>query len=168
MQAQSAPVSAPVKQVASTPLPSEETVIEAEEDPLPEMDTAISNRQIWDKMLAHFFKKSPFIYDVMINSTVQYGQNEWVLCFAQGKDFYRKPAQGKLAEMSAAAREISGRDIRIVLEEKIMPPEEKPEPKAVISDEEPFVTEQETTPQPSAAPEEVKQILDIFKGELLA
>lgn len=149
----------------------EETLMDTEEEPLPEMDAAISNRQIWDKMLALFFKKSPFIYDVMLNCKVQYRENEWTLQFAAGKDFYRKPAQGKLAEMSAAACEISGREIRIVLEEKIektAPAQEKQAPKVVISDEEPFVLPEKEAAQPATAPEEVQQILDIFKGELLA
>lgn len=151
--------SAPVQTVKP-----EKAAAAAKEEPLPEIDAAISNRQIWDKMLAHFFKKSPFIYDVMLNCTVQYGENEWTLRFAEGKDFYRKPAQGKLAEMASIACGISGRNIHIVLEEKIVPPQEKPQPKAVISDEEPFVPPQPSA-KPKSAPKEVQRVLDIFNGE---
>jgi DNA polymerase-3 subunit gamma/tau len=151
--------------------------VKTEEEPLPEMDQTISNRQIWDKMLAHFFKKSPFIYDMMINCSVEYGETEWTLCFANGKDFYRKPAQNKLADLSESASQISGRPIRVVLEEKLTEKQPVAAPakkgaaanklaKEVISAEEPFARAEElATEKAGKAPEEVQKILDVFSGE---
>ena len=150
---------------------------------LPALDKAISNRQVWDKMLAKF-AASPFVYDVMTNCTVSFtSENTWTLVFAKGKEFYQIPAQHKLTELSAAATEFAGRKITLVLAEDPVlasaaaasgsAAPAKQEKTALISNEEPFVdaTALETV-QPSSvptdAPEEVKEILEMFPGELLA
>ena len=149
---------------------------------VPVLDKAISNRQIWDKMLERF-KTSPFAYDVLLNCTVQFtAENEWTLVFAAGKEFYQIPAQNKLAEFSAAATEFAGRIIAIKLAADA-PAKAAPvqntnavpaqETKAAISDEEPFAVgpfENEITASavPADTPEEVKEILEMFPGELLA
>ncbi len=150
-------------------------------EPVPALDQAISNRQVWDKMLAKFGKgDSPFIYDVMISAQVKFvSDQQWQLCFEKGKEFYQITAQRKLAELSAAATELAGRPVNITLEQtqaaaaaavpqKVNP---KPQPTAAISDEEPFALgpfEQDTAAQSADAPEEVRDILEMFPGELIA
>ena len=157
------------------------------------MDATISNRQVWDKMLK-LFEKSPFVYDVMLNGTIDFAEeNRWVLSFPAGKEFYQIPAQNKLEELSAAASKISGRAVQIVLADtkltksssatatsKAVSPKKKVVSKTtaqpvVISDEEPFVTGSFEKEAASAAtvpadkvPEEVKGIMEIFPGELMA
>ena len=156
---------------------------ETESPALPALDKAISNRQVWDKMLAKF-AASPFVYDVMTNCTVSFtSENTWTLVFAKGKEFYQIPAQHKLAELSAAATEFAGRKITLVLAEDpaLSPAAQtaaagtaaKQEKAVLISDEEPFVevTELETVQSssvPADTPQEVKEILEMFPGELLA
>lgn len=160
----------------------------------PALNTAISNRQIWDKMLKHF-EKSPFVYDVMTNCSVTFGEGEWTLGFPPGKEFYQIPAQNKLADLEAAAKQISGRVIKFKLgmaaaEESSAAPKKapvraakpsavkaaaSPANKVVISDEEPFVKgDFSADVEPSVykvaadTPEELKEILEIIPGELLA
>ncbi len=184
---------------------AEEIIAEDEEDLSAPAESAVTravgNRQIWDKMLKQF-EKSPFVYDVMTNCSVNFGETEWTLRFAPGKEFYQIPAQHKLPELEKAARAISGRAITI----KLAPAEETPAAKTVqpaakkaeepslaaqparaaakpvqsaakpqasspvISEEEPFVNASFEADIVSAenTPEEVKEILDIFPGELLA
>lgn len=167
---QSKPVretAAPVQKVAPVPQAQE---------PLPEIEKAVSNRQIWDKLLAHFFKKSPFIYDVLINCAVNYEQDKWTLCFAPEKEFYRKPAQSKLAEIAETASKISGRSMTIVLEETLadeaVAKKEtvKEAKKTQISDEEPFTgSAPKKAAKPQTTPKEVQNVLDIMDGgELLS
>ena len=158
--------------------------------PMPEINQTISNRQLWEKMLKHF-EKSPFVYDVMTNCSVSFEENTWTLHFAAGKEFYQIPAQNKLPELQAAAKELSGRVISFKLA-TASTPATKPAPKTreaasratartakpaatePVSGEEPFVKanfEADIIEEPSAskdAPEEVKEILDIFPGELMA
>ena len=206
-------MSAPAEQPASArpapalrPAPAvEDIVAEEEEDELsapaaPAVSRAVSNRQIWDKMLKQF-EKSPFVYDVMTNCSVNFGETEWTLCFAPGKEFYQIPAQNKLPELEKAAQKISGRTIKIKLASaadqtadeapaakpvakrakaaaasavpSAQPPAQAAAAAPVISDEEPFVKGNFEADVPGAAaaqntPEEVKEILDIFPGELLA
>ena len=140
-------------------------------------------------MLKHF-EKSPFVYDVMSNCSVKFDETEWTLLFAPGKEFYQIPAQNKLADLEAAAKEFSGRAIHIKLgtqspapssqtaakstAKKAAPKKSTAKTADVISNEEPFVNasfEQDVLAAPSAAqnaPEEVKNVLDIISGELLA
>ena len=223
-QAQAAPAAATPKPAVSRPAPAaapavDDIVAEDDEDDLsapaaPVVSRAVSNRQIWDKMLKQF-EKSPFVYDVMTNCTVTFGDTEWTLCFAPGKEFYQIPAQNKLPDLEKAAQQISGRVIKI----KLATAEETPAPAAqakpavqkapsrtaarttaaqpapkpasgvtapraaapqtaakteAISDEEPFVKANfeadaaaAVSGAPADTPEEVKEILDIFPGELL-
>ncbi|MBR5151602.1 MAG: DNA polymerase III subunit gamma/tau [Elusimicrobiaceae bacterium] len=162
-------------QAVSAPLQAEtSTIAHVKSAPMPALDKAISNRQVWDKMLTQF-ANSPFVYDVLINSSVEFTtQNEWTLIFAPGKEFYQIPAQNKLADLSAAASELSGRKITIslavdpALQTAKTKGKAQTETKAVILDEEPFA-QGPFAPQTSAdAPEEVKDILEIFPGELMA
>ncbi|MBP5403867.1 MAG: DNA polymerase III subunit gamma/tau [Elusimicrobiaceae bacterium] len=160
----------PKKAVAAEPKPIITPAVQTEQ--VPALDTKISNRQVWDKMMTKF-SSSPFVYDVMINSTVEFTtQNEWTLTFATGKEFYQIPAQHKLAELSAAASEISGRKITIKLVEdkKVAPVKADVKQKEAhfISDEEPFATGPFDSVEAAKTPEEIKEILEIIPGELLA
>ena len=152
--------------------------VKPEAIPVPALDKAISDRQVWDKMLVQF-ENSPFVYDVLMNSSVEFSTpNTWTLKFAPGKEFYQIPAQNKLAELSAAASQISGRTISIQLAtDAVLNEGAKQESSShtakenKISDEEPFAKGPfalEETTSPADAPEEVKKILDIFPGELMA
>ena len=174
---------AAVKRAAAEKSAPVQEVIAAKEEPLPALDKKISNRQVWNKMMVKF-ETSPFVYDVLMNSSVEFTtENEWTLTFAPGKEFYQIPAQNKLAELSAAASELSGRKITISLagnKATVAPVSTKTTPKkepvkaqeqAVISDEEPFAEgsfEAQAVTTPSDAPEEVQGILEIFPGELIA
>ena len=146
------------------------------------MSEAISNRQVWEKMLKHF-EKSPFVFDVMSNCSVRFNETEWTLVFAPGKEFYQIPAQNKLADLEAAATAFSGKKIRIKLDTEKQTSVAAKEPvkraakKAAaepVSNEEPFVEasfEQDVLAAPllaADAPEEVKDVLDVIPGELLA
>ena len=151
------------------------------EEPMPALDKKISNRQVWDKMLVQF-EKSPFVYDVLINSSVEFTtENEWTLTFAPGKEFYQIPAQNKLPELAAAATQLSGRKITIVLASDRATASGTQVTKAnqsslkvsddPILDEEPFAQGPEVMAAASSleeAPEEVKDVLEIFPGELIA
>lgn len=185
----------PAVKPAFAPVPAAENIASAVPlDDAPALNTAISNRQIWDKMLKHF-EKSPFVYDVMTNCSVTFGEGEWMLGFPPGKEFYQIPAQNKLADLENAAKQISGRVIKFKLgtapaEETAAPapakraPARASKPAAakssvsnnnVISDEEPFVNGNFSADiEPSSytvvqdAPEELKEILEVIPGELLA
>lgn len=183
----------PASKPAFTPTPSAEKITPAApQDDAPALNTAISNRQLWDKMLKHF-EKSPFVYDVMTNCSVTFGEGEWTLGFPAGKEFYQIPAQNKLADLEAAAKQISGRVIKFKLgtasAEPAAPapakraPSRASKPSAsktaaagdIISDEEPFVTGNFAADiEPSSytvaqdTPEELKEILEVIPGELLA
>ncbi len=154
----------------------------------------LTDRQLWDKLLAHF-SKSLFVYDVMLNSRVAFNGDEWTLSFAPGKEFYRVPAQTKLPEMEAAAFQISGRKIKFLLAAASSAPAAQTAPRAAapapapaskkaepLSREEPFVKAdfsadvrpqaQETkAPQVVPAedtPEELKDLFSVIPGELMA
>lgn len=184
----------PSPKPAFAPAPAAEKIASAAPlDDAPALNTAISNRQLWDKMLKHF-EKSPFVYDVMTNCSVTFGDSEWTLGFPPGKEFYQIPAQNKLADLENAAKQISGRVIKLKLgtapaEEAASPaakraPARSGKPAAVksavsnnnvISDEEPFVNgnfaadiEPSTYTVAQDTPEELKEILEVIPGELLA
>ena len=127
------------------------------------------------------FAGSPFVYDVLMNSSVEFTtENEWTLKFAPGKEFYQIPAQNKLAELSKAASQLSGRKITISLGADAMSvapkkakntSTKKSTKENIISDEEPFAQGpfvNETSVPAGQTPEEVKDILEIFPGELMA
>ena len=173
-----APKAEPAKIVADTPAPT--VTPAAQTEPVPALDTKISNRQVWDKMLVKF-EKSPFVYDVMINSAVEFTtENNWTLTFAAGKEFYQIPAQHKLAELSAAATKLAGRTITIGLAKQtpatvktatVKPATKKADQTDLIADEEPFAVgpfEETQTTGTANAPEEIKEILEMFPGELIA
>lgn len=181
------------KPAAAVPSSRAEEIVAEDDvlDEVPAVSAAVTNRQIWDKMLKQF-EKSPFVYDVMTNCSVTFGEGEWTLCFPPGKEFYQIPAQNKLGELEEAAKKICGRVIKFKLasaqEEKPVPAATRPAarqtaasaPKksapskaAAISDEEPFVKGNfEADIMPAAtvqdAPEELKDILEVIPGELLA
>lgn len=183
-----APRPAPV--IKPSPRPVVDDIIaddEVAEEAAPVSSGALTDRQIWDKMLLQF-KKSPFVYDVMLNSMVQFGKDEWTLCFPPGKEFYQIPAQNKLGDLETAAKKISGRTIKFKISSGT-PQEDKPasaaqtkqtpaaggNKSASISDEEPFVKRDFSADiaatagtAPADAPEELKDILEIIPGELLA
>ena len=177
-----APKATPTNIVAKTPVQQAEPTVEktVSTEPVPVLDKKISNRQVWDKMMTKF-SSSPFVYDVMINCAVEFTtQDTWTLTFASGKEFYQIPAQHKLAELSEAASEISGRKITIQLtEDKTATLPTAPAAKVAapttannntITDEEPFAKgpfETQTTDAENA-PEEIKDILEMFPGELIA
>ena len=185
----------PATKPAFAPAPAAEKITPAASlDDAPALNTAISNRQLWDKMLKHF-EKSPFVYDVMTNCSVSFGESEWTLGFPAGKEFYQIPAQNKLADLENAAKQISGRVIKFKLgtapvEESAAPAPAKRTPSRVskpsaaksavsnnnvISDEEPFVNgnfaadiEPASYTVAQDTPEELKEILEVIPGELLA
>ena len=183
-----APRPAPV--IKPSPRPVVDDIIandEVAEEAAPVSSGALTDRQIWDKMLLQF-KKSPFVYDVMLNSMVQFGKDEWTLCFPPGKEFYQIPAQNKLGDLETAAKKISGRTIKFKISSGT-PQEDKSSSaaqtkqmpasggnkSASISDEEPFVKRDFSADIAAAAgtaqadaPEELKDILEIIPGELLA
>ncbi|MBR4681768.1 MAG: DNA polymerase III subunit gamma/tau [Elusimicrobiaceae bacterium] len=174
------PISAKPKplQAAATPQPQEELPSSVQQ--------TISNQQLWEKML-QYFEKSPFVYDVMLNGSVQFNGDDWTLRFSQDKAFYQIPAQSKIAELEAAAKNLSGRKVKISLaveEASSAAPAAKKEPKkktkstpvaakqVEILDEEPLTSTSLQTAVVSSdqkgALEEVKEILDVIPGELLA
>lgn len=183
-----APRPAPV--IKPSPRPVVDDIIaddEVAEEAAPVSSGTLTDRQIWDKMLLQF-KKSPFVYDVMLNSMVQFGKDKWTLCFPPGKEFYQIPAQNKLGDLETAAKKISGRTIKFQISSGT-PQEDKPasaaqtkqtpasdeNKSASISDEEPFVKRDFSADiaatagtAPADAPEELKDILEIIPGELLA
>ena len=184
------PVVKPSPVVKPAPRPTVDDIIaddEVVEEAAPVSSGTLTDRQIWDKMLLQF-KKSPFVYDVMLNSTVQFAADEWTLCFPPGKEFYQIPAQNKLGDLEAAAKKISGRTIKFKISSGT-PKDDKPAPatapkqapaangnaSAAISSDEPFVkgdfSADAAAPAgtaPANAPEELKDILEIIPGELLA
>ena len=123
----------------------------------------------------------------MLNGSVQFNGDDWTLRFSQDKAFYQIPAQSKIAELEAAAKNLSGRKVKISLaveEASSAAPAAKKEPKkktkstpvaakqVEILDEEPLTSTSLQTAVVSSAQkgalEEVKEILDVIPGELLA
>ena len=173
-----AAVPTPTAAPASEPEPQEELP--------PTLHQTLSNQQLWEKMLK-YFEKSPFVYDVMLNGAVKFEDTKWTLCFSPEKAFYQIPAQSKIGELEEAAKNLGGRKIKIELsvaaETEPAAPVKKatrakvkaataPTQKAEILDEEPlaqgpFQGAPATSPD-GAALEEVKEILDVIPGELLA
>ena len=165
-------VSTPAKttSTAATPAP-----IPAAAEPV--LQQTISNRQLWEKML-NYFEKSPFVYDVMLNSSVTFNETEWTLSFAPEKAFYQIPAQSKISDLESAALKLGGRKISIKLATanttvgKSTPVSARTTAKSTVEilDEEPLAVPEHLAPASSTqnAPEEVKAVLDMFPGELLA
>ena len=162
----------PQKTDFAAPAPVTKPAAVVAEPETPALQTAVSNQKLWEKMLKHF-EKSPFVYDVMLNSTVTFNETSWTLSFAPEKAFYQIPAQSKLPELEKAALELGGRKVTIQLAAAIAPtatPAKTATQQSVeILDEEPLPVPQTVMLSSNQnAPEEVKEVLDMFPGELLA
>lgn len=143
------------------------------------------NRRLWDAMLKAF-EPSPFVYDVMTNCSVHFDGDNWTIGFGKDKEFYKIPAQNKLADLEKMAFKLGARRIKFTISVQTAPAPAQTAPaksapaantpkaaQAAISDEEPFVKADfsaDIEPQSSAAnvPEELKGILDVIGGEVLA
>lgn len=142
------------------------------------------NRQLWDALLKAF-SGSPFVYDVMTNCSVHFDGDSWTISFGKGKEFYKVPAQNKLPDLEKKAFKLSGRHIKFQISVSASAAQRsaaqapaRPAPVSAagsnrISDEEPFVKADfsaDIEPEASAAPvpEELKGILDVIGGEVLA
>lgn len=148
------------------------------------------NNALWKALLKEF-EKSPFVYDVLTNCSVQFGADVWTISFGTGKEFYKVPAQTKLPELEKKALALSGRKIRFEIAQtaasakadsfadqpkKVPNTIAKPIPTAAaqepISQEEPLVkADFSADVEPESAltevPEELKRILDVIGGEVL-
>ena len=143
------------------------------------------NRQLWDALLKAF-SASPFVYDVMTNCSVHFDGDSWTISFGKGKEFYKVPAQNKLPDLEKKAFKLSGRHIKFQISVSASasaaqrPAAQAPaRPAPVfaaesnrISDEEPFVKADFSADiEPASSkevPEELKGILDVIGGEVLA
>ncbi len=143
------------------------------------------NRQLWDALLKAF-SGSPFVYDVMTNCSVHFDGDSWTISFSKGKEFYKVPAQNKLPDLEKKAFKLSGRHIKFQIsvsasasaaQRSAVQTPARPAPVFAagsnrISDEEPFVKADFSADiEPASSkevPEELKGILDIIGGEVLA
>ena len=143
------------------------------------------NRQLWDALLKAF-SGSPFVYDVMTNCSVHFDGDSWTISFGKGKEFYKVPAQNKLPDLEKQAFKLSGRHIKFQIsvsasasaaQRPAAQAPARPAPVSAtgsnrISDEEPFVKADFSADiEPASSkevPEELKGILDVIGGEVLA
>lgn len=143
------------------------------------------NRQLWDALLKAF-SASPFVYDVMTNCSVHFDGDSWTISFGKGKEFYKVPAQNKLPDLEKKAFKLSGRHIKFQIsvsasasaaQRPAAQAPSRPAPVSAtgsnrISDEEPFVKADFSADiEPASSkevPEELKGILDVIGGEVLA
>ena len=143
------------------------------------------NRQLWDALLKAF-SGSPFVYDVMTNCSVHFDGDSWTISFGKGKEFYKVPAQNKLPDLEKKAFKLSGRHIKFQIsvsasasaaQRPAAQAPARPAPVSAtgsnrISDEEPFVKADFSADiEPASSkevPEELKGILDVIGGEVLA
>ena len=143
------------------------------------------NRQLWDSLLKAF-SGSPFVYDVMTNCSVHFDGDSWTISFGKGKEFYKVPAQNKLPDLEKQAFKLSGRHIKFQIsvsasasaaQRPAAQAPARPAPVSAtgsnrISDEEPFVKADFSADiEPASSkevPEELKGILDVIGGEVLA
>ncbi len=143
------------------------------------------NRQLWDALLKAF-SASPFVYDVMTNCSVHFDGDSWTISFGKGKEFYKVPAQNKLPDLEKQAFKLSGRHIKFQIsvsasasaaQRPAVQTPARPAPVSAtgsnrISDEEPFVKADFSADiEPASSkevPEELKGILDVIGGEVLA
>ena len=141
------------------------------------------NRQLWDALLKAF-SGSPFVYDVMTNCSVHFDGDSWTISFGKGKEFYKVPAQNKLPDLEKKAFKLSGRHIKFQISVSASAAPRpaaqvpaRPAPVSAagsnrISDEEPFVKADFSADiEPASSkevPEELKGILDVIGGEVLA
>lgn len=143
------------------------------------------DRALWN-LLLKAFQPSPFIYDVMTNCAVHFEGDNWTISFGPGKEFYKIPAQNKLADLEKKALQLGGRKIKFNIVVGKATPAAQPVATAVsapvkapsaapvpLTDEEPLVqADFSADVVPAAAsgpvPEELKGILDVIGGEVLA
>lgn len=170
-RAASVPVTAPAKS---------QTVSEPKSAGAASVVTApLSNKALWDKMIK-YFEKSPFVYDVMLHCEVSFQENEWIMSFSAEKAFYQIPAQSKIAEIEQAALQLGGRKITIKLSATQPDTKSAAAPKTAVAatkvknsvkilDEKPLpMPEVVRAAKPSDnAPEELKEVLEMFPGELV-
>lgn len=178
-----APVNLSLAEMAARALAEEEKTRAKRDAVSAAVSGAVSNRQIWDQMLKEF-ERSPFVYDVMTNCSVNFDGDGWTIGFGKGKEFYRIPAQNKLADLQACASKISGRKITISIANATAPKVVSVTAKAAgaktpaaeaISDEEPFVKadfsaafSDDNAVAAADAPEELQDLLNIIPGDVLA
>ncbi|MBR3631894.1 MAG: DNA polymerase III subunit gamma/tau [Elusimicrobiaceae bacterium] len=146
------------------------------------------DRSLWEN-LVQAFKPSVFVYDALTNCSVHFGPDQWTIHFGKGKEFYKVPASTKLPELEKMAYKLSGRNIRfsITVAEQTVPAADttaKKQTRAAnqaaaptasadtITAEEPFVkadfSAEVEAISDEKTPEELKDILDIIGGEVLA
>lgn len=182
-----APVSRPASVSAPRPAPVKRPAVQsvaapAQPQPAPTVQQAaatvppLANKPLWEKMMK-YFEKSPFVYDVMLNCDVMFEETVWTMSFAPEKAFYQIPAQSKIAEIEQAALQLGGRKITIKLAGSPTPasvPSQKitstkASKSSKILDEKPLaMPEVVHAAKPSdGAPEEIKDVLDMFSGEVV-
>lgn len=186
MKAQEPPAHKPATAVppASASVPSRQpaaAAVKAQPAAAPQSAVVSDDRALWN-LLLKAFQPSPFIYDVMTNCTVHFAGDNWSISFGPGKEFYKIPAQNKLADLEKKALQLGGRKIKFsIVVGKAAPTAaaaaaaaKTPSDASVpLTDEEPFVqADFSADVAPAAAsgpvPEELKGILDVIGGEVLA
>lgn len=192
MKAQEPPAHKPAAAVppASASVPTRQpaaATVKAQPAAAPQSAVVSDDRALWN-LLLKAFQPSPFIYDVMTNCAVHFAGDNWSISFGPGKEFYKIPAQNKLADLEKKALQLGGRKIKFsIVVGKAAPtasptatasaataaaktPSDAPVP---LTDEEPLVqADFSADVAPAAAsgpvPEELKGILDVIGGEVLA
>ena len=180
------PLSAPVKPAAAVnPVVSQP--VSAPEKSVAPAAKITDDASLW-KALLKAFERSMFVYDALSNCSVQFNGDLWTIAFGSGKEFYKTPAKTKLPEIEKKAFELSGRKIKfqVIVTQSSTQNTPKADVKAVakqsaaaasaqdiISDEEPFVSADfsaDIAPENPLAevPEELKGIIDVMGGEVLA
>ena len=122
----------------------------------------------------------------MTNCSVHFDGDSWTISFGKGKEFYKVPAQNKLPDLEKKAFKLSGRHIKFQIsvsasasatQRPAVQTPARPAPVFAagsnrISDEEPFVKADFSADiEPASSkevPEELKGILDVIGGEVLA
>ncbi len=153
--------------------------------PQPSAPAVVSDdRTLWN-LLLKAFQPSPFVYDVMTNCTVHFEGDSWTISFGPGKEFYKIPAQNKLADLEKKALQLGGRKIKFSIGEAPTAPSSHPAPRPAsssastpaaasvpLTDEEPLVQADFSADISAAAtgpvPEELKEVLEVIGGEVLA
>ena len=153
------------------------------------------NQALW-RALVQAFKPSIFVYDALTNCTVHFEADQWNIHFGKGKEFYKVPASTKLPEIEKKAYALSGRHITFTVTAADSPEAAAPATTTAaskstkkstpsvdaqtISAEEPFVKgdfstavaadtlQEEQTLSTEQVPDELKGILGIIDGEVLA
>ena len=188
MKAQEPPAHKPATAVppASASVPTRQpaaAAVKAQPAAAPQSAVVSDDRALWN-LLLKAFQPSPFIYDVMTNCAVHFVGDNWSISFGPGKEFYKIPAQNKLADLEKKALQLGGRKIKFsIVVGKASPTAtaaaaaaaaKTPSDASVpLTDEDPLVqADFSADVAPAAAsgpvPEELKGILDVIGGEVLA